>query len=41
VSEEGGRAIVEALGRPWDEELAWVTALADENPKNYQIWHHR
>ncbi len=30
-----------ALNSSVDAELAWVNAVALENQKNYQIWHHR
>jgi protein farnesyltransferase/geranylgeranyltransferase type-1 subunit alpha len=33
--------VSQALGRSWREELQWCSSLADENPKNYQIWQHR
>ena len=35
------RECIESLGLDWADELAWVTELACDNPKNYQIWHHR
>jgi protein farnesyltransferase/geranylgeranyltransferase type-1 subunit alpha len=31
------RAICESLGRSASDELAWVSALARDNPKNYQV----
>jgi Cft2 family RNA processing exonuclease len=34
-------ACIDALGLSWADELQWVTTLANDNPKNYQIWHHR
>jgi protein farnesyltransferase/geranylgeranyltransferase type-1 subunit alpha len=33
--------VSQALGRSWRQELQWCTSLADDNPKNYQIWQHR
>ncbi|KAM3569167.1 hypothetical protein VYU27_008731 [Nannochloropsis oceanica] len=36
--EKGGDEAVEAL---YDEELAYARQMADENPKNYQVWFHR
>lgn len=30
-----------ALGVPIPDELAWLNAIALDNEKNYQIWHHR
>jgi protein farnesyltransferase/geranylgeranyltransferase type-1 subunit alpha len=33
--------VSQALGRSWREELQWCSTLADDNPKNYQIWQHR
>jgi protein farnesyltransferase/geranylgeranyltransferase type-1 subunit alpha len=33
--------VSQALGRSWREELQWCSSLADDNPKNYQIWQHR
>ena len=33
--------VCESLGRDWLEELEWVTDLAADNPKNYQIWQYR
>ena len=35
------RAVIDAIGRDWAEELLWVSGLAESNPKNYQIWQHR
>jgi protein farnesyltransferase/geranylgeranyltransferase type-1 subunit alpha len=35
------RAVIDSIGRDWNEELLWVTGLAESNPKNYQIWQHR
>jgi protein farnesyltransferase/geranylgeranyltransferase type-1 subunit alpha len=33
--------VCQAVGRSWREELQWCSSLADDNPKNYQIWQHR
>lgn len=30
--------VCDAIGRDWGTELAWVTRLGPNNPKNYQIW---
>ncbi|TAQ85606.1 hypothetical protein B7494_g6060 [Chlorociboria aeruginascens] len=30
-----------ALSSPIEKELAWLNDVALDNPKNYQIWHHR
>ena len=35
------RKLVVALQRDLREELEFVRLMALENPKNYQIWHHR
>ena len=35
------RAVIDAIGRDWTLELAWVSTLAESHPKNYQIWQHR
>ena len=35
------RKLVVALKRDLQEELEYVRTMALENPKNYQIWHHR
>eukprot|EP01090_Pellita_catalonica_P012432 TRINITY_DN269_c0_g2_i1.p1 TRINITY_DN269_c0_g2~~TRINITY_DN269_c0_g2_i1.p1 ORF type:complete len:306 (-),score=63.27 TRINITY_DN269_c0_g2_i1:25-942(-) len=35
------RSLVDALKIPVEEELAWTTQIALDNPKNYQIWYHR
>eukprot|EP01052_Picozoa_sp_SAG31_P034330 SAG31_NODE_3998_length_3677_cov_10.286193_6_plen_60_part_00 len=33
--------VCDALGKDWTDELAWVTKLGPDNPKNYQIWNYR
>ncbi|KAK1368948.1 Protein farnesyltransferase/geranylgeranyltransferase type-1 subunit alpha [Heracleum sosnowskyi] len=35
------RLILEALDADLNEELNFVDNIASNNPKNYQIWHHR
>jgi len=35
------RSCILALHRSVEEELAFTAALAEDSPKNYQLWHHR
>jgi len=35
------RLILEAIKVDYYDELAFITQMALDNPKNYQIWHHR
>jgi hypothetical protein len=30
--------VCDAIGRDWNDELAWVTRMGPGNAKNYQIW---
>ena len=35
------RRCLEALGADLRRELEFISAMAEDNPKNYQIWYHR
>lgn len=35
------REILKALNKDFLEEMLYVQAMIYENPKNYQVWHHR
>lgn len=35
------RVLLEALKKDLREEMAFVARMAQQHPKNYQIWHHR
>jgi len=35
------RDILNGMDANWSDELMYLREMAEENPKNYQIWHHR
>lgn len=35
------REVLSHLGTSLEEDRAWLDRMAEENPKNYQLWYHR